>query len=101
MLDSVIHLLVRLFVLDPLQAEVSQRLMNAQVPPAMVSRVKSCTTTALPALVKRVQSDPQWAIGISLDVWLKRRSAEQVADEAAPVCRPPIDAVRSYLDGRV
>jgi hypothetical protein len=101
MLDSIIELIVRLFIVDPLQAEISDRLSKARVPAAIISQVKSCTTSALPVVVRRVQDDPRWAVGIAIDVWLKRRSPEQVADDAAPACRPAVDAARSYLDGRV
>ncbi|OYU90909.1 MAG: hypothetical protein CFE29_08820 [Bradyrhizobiaceae bacterium PARB1] len=101
MLESLIYLFVRAVVLDPLQAELTDRLAKAQVPTAIISQVKSCTTSALPVVARRVQDDPRWAVGIAIDVWLKRRSPEQVADDAAPACRPAVDAARSYLDGRV
>jgi hypothetical protein len=101
MVDSIIELIVRLFIVDPLQAEMSDRLSKARVPTAIVSQVKFCMTSALPVVVKRVQDDPPWAIGIAVDVWLKRRSPEHVVDEAAPACRPAVDEARGYLEGRV
>ncbi|UGV26987.1 hypothetical protein E0H22_15600 [Rhodopseudomonas boonkerdii] len=101
MLESLIYLFVRALVLDPLQTELTDRLAKARVPTAIIAQVKSCTTAALPVVVRRVQDDPRWAVGIAVDLWLKRRSPEQVADDAAPACRPAVDAARSYLDGRV
>jgi hypothetical protein len=101
MLETIIQLLVRSILLDPLQAEISDRLTKARVPPAILSQVKDCVSSSVPVVVGRVQRDPQWAIGVALDIWLKRRSPEQVADDAAPACRPAVDAARSYLNDRV
>ncbi|MGY4427525.1 hypothetical protein ACVWWO_000002 [Bradyrhizobium sp. F1.13.1] len=96
MLSSVVYFIVQTLILDPLQNEISERLVAARVPPAIVAQVNECTKSSLPAVVRRATDDPQWAVVVALDVWLERKTPEQIVGDAAPSCRPALDSARSY-----
>lgn len=97
MLSGIAYFIVQTVILDPLQTEISDRLVRARVPPQIITQVSECTKLSLPALVRRATDDPQWAIVIALDVWLKRKTPEKVVEEAAPSCKPVMDSARSYF----
>jgi hypothetical protein len=97
MLSGIVYFIVQTLILDPLQTEISERLVMARVPPEIVAQVNECTKSSLPALVRRATGDPQWAVVVALDVWLERKTPEQVVEEAAPSCRPVMDSARSYF----
>jgi hypothetical protein len=97
MLSGIVYFIVQTLILDPLQTEISARLVKARVPPEIVAQVNACTKSSLPALVRRATDDPQWAVVIALDVWLERTTPEKVVEKAAPSCRPIMDSARTYF----
>ncbi|PZA12793.1 hypothetical protein DNX69_06675 [Rhodopseudomonas palustris] len=97
MLTLLLALLSHAFITGPLQTELDNRLGKAGVPPEVMSQLKSCVNRGVPAFVDRMSSQPGWAIGIALDIWLKRTQPELIVDQAAPNCRPAVDAARRYL----
>lgn len=97
MLTLVLALISHVFITAPLQSELDARLRTAGVPQEVVSQLKTCLSRGAPALVDRISSEPGWALGIALDVWLSRALPELIVDRAAPNCRPAVDAARRYL----
>ncbi|AUC93507.1 MULTISPECIES: hypothetical protein [Bradyrhizobium] len=97
MLNGIVYFIVQTLILDPLQTEISNRLVRAGVPPQTVAEITECTKSSLPAAVRRATEDPQWAVVVALDVWLARKTPEQIVQEAAPSCKPAMDSARSYF----
>jgi hypothetical protein len=94
---DLIALLVSLFLLNPLQAEMQSRLAEANAPPAVVAGVAACAVSAGPGLVQRAAEDPIWAISTALRSWFGAISPEAVLLDAAPDCVPAMAAARPYL----
>lgn len=62
MLTSVAYFLASTLILQPVQAEVADRLRHAKVAPQVVAQAQSCVSSALPTLVQRVGKDYWWAV---------------------------------------
>ncbi len=97
LLTILLALLVQTLIAGPLQSELNSRLAKAGVPAELGAQIKSCLSRGIPSLVERASNEPGWAVGIALDVWLKRTPPERVLDQASPNCRPAIDAARPYF----
>jgi hypothetical protein len=91
--------LVSFFVVEPLQAELADKLAAARVPQAIVAQVSECATAATPRLADRALSDPWWGVTTTIEVWAGTTSPEAVLGAAAPSCAQALQAARPFLDG--
>lgn len=89
--------LVSIFLTGPLQAELSEKLAAARAPQAIVAQVTDCAAAAAPVILDKVVSDPWWAATNVVRVWAGLARADSVLIDAAPACRPAIDAARPFL----
>ncbi|MCP2082253.1 hypothetical protein [Methylorubrum sp. SL192] len=95
MLTSVAYFLASTLILQPVQAEVADRLRKAKVAPEVVAQAQSCMSSALPTLVQRVGDDYWWAVTTAAGVWLGLTPLERVVAEVAPSCRGAVDMIRA------
>ncbi|APX83967.1 hypothetical protein BV511_04075 [Methylorubrum extorquens] len=95
MLTSVAYFLASTLILQPVQAEVADRLRKAKVAPEVVAQAQSCMSSALPTLVQRVGDDYWWAVTTAAGVWLGLTPLERVVAEVAPSCRGTVDMIRA------
>ncbi len=100
MLDNALAALVSFFLIDPLQAGISDRLAAAGVPPAIAANVASCARTATPGIVDRATGDIWWTTSTAFALWTGSTTPDAVLVAAAPVCAPAVDAARPFLAGR-
>lgn len=100
MLDTTLAALVSFFLIDPLQAEISKKLVAAGAPPTIAADVASCARTATPIIVERATGDPWWAASTAAGIWLGSTKPDAVLVEVAPACAPAIDAARPFLTAR-
>ncbi len=99
-MSELIAALVAFLIVDPLKAELAEKLGAARVPQTIVREVVACAQDATPVVVQRLGSDPLWAAGAVIRVWAGLAPPETVLGEAAPACRPALDRARPYLEGR-
>jgi hypothetical protein len=97
MFADLIAFFVAIFLVGPLEAEVTSRLEAARAPAAVVRGVADCAAAAAPALLERATSDPWWAVRTSLGAWTGWTSPEAVLRDAAPGCGPAMAAARPFL----
>jgi hypothetical protein len=95
MLTSFAYFLASTLILQPVQAEVADRLRKAKVGPEVVAQAQSCMSSALPTLVQRVGDDYWWAVTTAAGVWLGLTPLERVVAEVAPSCRGTVDMIRA------
>ncbi|MEG9503156.1 MAG: hypothetical protein MIN69_15105 [Methylorubrum extorquens] len=95
MLSSVAYFLASSLILQPVQAEVADRLRQAKVAPEVVSQAQACVSSALPTLVQRVGDDYWWAVTTAAGVWLGLTPLEKVVADVAPSCRGTVDTLRA------
>lgn len=98
-LQELIAALVSFFLVQPLQAEVRERLGAARVPSTIVAQVASCISTAAPGVVDRVTADPAWAMSSAVRVWIGSTPPEDLLVEVVPGCADAVAAARPFLDG--
>lgn len=99
MIQDVIISLVSFFVVDPLQAELADKMAAARAPQAVIAQVSQCTMAATPVLAERVASDPWWGVATTARIWTGVTSPETIFVEAAPSCAPALQAARPFLEG--
>lgn len=99
-MQDIIAWLVSLFVLQPLEARLAEKLQAARVPQAIVAQVQDCTRTAAPVIVDRIMTDPLWGVQTAVSVWIGTTSPDVVLADAVPVCRPVVEAAQPFLRGR-
>ena len=96
-MNDLIAALVSLLLTGPLQSTMEEKLAAARAPQAVVSQVSACASTAAPVVVERVLGDPWWAVTTVVRVWTGLADPEAVLLDAAPACRPAIEAARPFL----
>lgn len=99
-MQDFIAALISFFLVEPLGAEVRERLEAARAPQAIVSQMLTCIEASAPALAERAWSDPWWAASASFGLWAGTASLESVTAEAAPACLPVIRSAAPFLRDR-
>lgn len=97
MIRDFILSLVAMFVVEPLQAEFTQRLQAVQAPQAIVRDLATCAQTAAPAIADRVIADWGWGATTAFGLVIGTRTPEAVAAEITPTCGPAVRAARLAL----
>lgn len=97
---DIVAALVSLLLVQPLQAELSERLSAARAPQAVVAEVAACARAAAPTMAQRAWGDPWWAASTVVQVWIGKAKPEAVLREAAPACGPALRSAAPYLTGQ-
>ncbi len=100
MLQDFFAFLVGLLIVDPLQAEMNERLAQIRAPQAVIAEMRSCAQASLPVLANRAMAEPGWAIATGLNVWTGRTSPEEVLGGTSAQCNAAVKAARVYLESR-
>jgi hypothetical protein len=98
-MQDFIAALVSFFLVDPLQAELAERLAAARAPQAIAAEVVSCARTAAPLIVDRTMADPWWAASNALSIWVGTARPEGLLVEMVPRCAGAVQAARPFLSG--
>lgn len=99
-MQDLVAALISFFLIDPLQAKVTDTLTAARVPQAVLAEVTTCAREARPVIVDRATSDPWWAVSSIVHVWIGNVRPEALLADTAPACRPAIEAARPFLAGK-
>ena len=94
---DLIAALISFFLIEPLRAEMAERLAAARAPQAVVAEVMACADAAAPRILERAVDDPWWAASSTVGVWLGSARPEALLFEAAPGCASAVEAARSFL----
>ncbi|MCJ8520671.1 hypothetical protein ABID21_003887 [Pseudorhizobium tarimense] len=87
MISDIAAWLFTLFVLDPVHAEVRERLERARLPVEAVQQSQQCLSTHGPRLIQQAGEDPVWAVGTAIGVATGLRSPAQLLDINDPNCQ--------------
>lgn len=100
MLQELLSAVVSVLIVDPLQAEMSERLAQIRAPQAVIADVRSCAESSLPKLAERAMAEPLWAVTTTLDVWIGRTAPEAILGGTSAQCDAAVKAARVYLESR-
>lgn len=98
-MQDLITALITFFLIEPLQAEMADKLKAARAPQAILTDVSACVREARPILVERATSAPWWAVSNAAYLWIGVAKPADLLAEAAPACKPAIEAARLFLSG--
>lgn len=96
MLSDIAAWFITLFVVDPLQAEMRERLDRANASTEIIQQSQRCVASQTPQLLNRAGKDPAWAIATVVGFTFGWTSPTQLLDQADPDCA----AVIGLLQGR-
>lgn len=99
-MQDLVAALISFFLIEPLQAEMADKLAAARAPQAVLNEVSACARAARPVIVERATNDPWWAVSSVVQVWIGSARPEAILADTAPACRPAIEAARPFLTGR-
>lgn len=94
-MQDLLAALIAFVLIDPLRAELSQKLEAAALPPAVVVEVVACAGKAAPAIVDRVLEDPVGAAWRAARFWSGAIASDALLADLAPECAPALGAVGS------
>jgi hypothetical protein len=100
MLQELLATLVSVLIVDPLQAEMSERLAQIRAPQAVIVDMRTCAESSLPKLADRAMADPLWVVTTTLDVWTGNTAPEDVLGGTSTQCDAAVKAARVYLESR-
>ncbi|WP_262030651.1 hypothetical protein [Microvirga sp. Mcv34] len=100
MLQELLAAVVSVLIVDPLQAEMNERLSQIRAPQAVITDMRSCAEASLPRLADRAVADPFWAVRATFDVWTGRTAPEDILGGTSTQCDAAIKAARLYLESR-
>ncbi len=89
--------LLSAFVVDPVMTDVTERLGELRVPPAVIAQVNACALAAPLALATRAAGDPWWGASTVLGVAIGMTNAQAVLAGATPECGLAVAAARPFL----
>jgi len=90
--------LFALFVIDPLQTQISERLEAANVPVAAVQQSRRCIASHAPRLVERAGTEPGWAIATAVGVATGWTAPAELLDPNDPNCLTLVRALKIEND---
>lgn len=100
MLQELLSAVVSVLIVDPLQAEMSERLAQIRAPQAVIADMRACAQSSLPTLADRAMAEPLWVVTTTFDVWTGRTAPEEVLGGTSAQCDAAVKAARVYLESR-
>ena len=97
-MQDLIAALVAFFIIEPVQAEMAEKLAAARAPQAIVADVATCVRTAAPTIVQRAVNEPVWAAGTTFQLWIGSSKPDAVLLELSPSCAPAVRAASPFLE---
>ncbi len=86
MFADIVAWFVTLFVVDPLQAEVRERLDRANASTQLIQQSQQCVSAQAPKLLNRAGGDPAWAVATIAGFSFGLTSPVSLLDTSDPNC---------------
>ncbi len=99
MFADIVAWFVTLFVVDPLQAEVRERLDQANASTQLIQQSQQCVAAQAPQLLNRAGNDPAWAIATIAGFSFGLTSPVSLLDSSDPNCAAIVALLRDGENG--
>jgi hypothetical protein len=86
MISEIAAWLFALFVIDPIHAEVRERVERANLPVQAVQQSQQCLATHGPRLLEQAGEDPVWAVSTAIGIATGWTSPAQLVEINDPNC---------------
>jgi hypothetical protein len=97
-LQDIIAALISIFLIEPLQANITERFAEAGVSAQAAGRVATCFSNAPPEILDRAGNEPAWAIGHAIGYWTGASTIDSILADAAPDCLAAVDGESAEPD---
>ena len=98
MISDIAVWLFALFVIDPLQSQISERLEAANVPVTAIQQSRQCIASHAPRLVERAAQEPGWAITTAVGVAIGWIAPVGLLDSRDPNCSALVRVLKTEND---
>ncbi|CAD7054414.1 hypothetical protein RHAB21_00541 [Pseudorhizobium halotolerans] len=95
MLSDLVSHLIAITVVDPMQAEMQEKLKQARAPVEIVQQSQACIASQGPKLLERASNDWGWAVGTTVTVLVGATSPVDLLDASASECSALIDVLKA------
>ena len=100
MISELLAAAISLFLLEPFEAGMRERMAAARTSEATVRLVTDCVRRAGPVLAERVIADPAAMAATATRLMLGTTTPERVLSDLDPGCAAGFEAVRPHLQDR-
>ena len=94
MFSEVVASIFSVFLIEPLQAEVSERIAAAKAPASIMSASQECLATQAPHLINRATNELGWAVSNAVGISIGWKDPVELLDKNAPGCAQLIGALK-------
>ena len=85
-MQEIIAALVSFFLIEPVQAHIAERYVEAGVSDEAAAEAASCFSEATPGILERAGGDPAWAVYHAVGYWIGTTTMSAIVEDAAPQC---------------
>ena len=85
-MQEIIAALVSFVLIEPVQAHIAERYVDAGLSRQAAAEAASCFSDATPGILRRVGNEPGWAIQHAVGYWIGSSSVDAIVSDAAPQC---------------
>ncbi|MES5099489.1 hypothetical protein ABUK73_14760 [Agrobacterium sp. BA1120] len=86
MISDIAAWFITLFVLNPIQADVQERMQGVNASAQSIQQSQQCIAAQGPKLLQRAGEDPSWAVATAAGYTLGWTSPSQLLDANDPNC---------------
>ncbi|MDP9813828.1 hypothetical protein J2W42_006704 [Rhizobium tibeticum] len=86
MFSEIIASVFSMFLIEPLQAEVAERVAAAKAPTEIALASQECLTTQAPRLLERATNEVGWAVSNAVGLSIGWTDPTDLLDKSAPGC---------------
>ncbi|MCZ7450854.1 hypothetical protein O8B93_25070 [Agrobacterium rhizogenes] len=94
MFSEIIAAIFSIFIIEPMQAEIADRVAAAKAPAEIVRASQECLATQAPRLIDRATNDMGWALSYTVRVSLGWNNPLDLLDTSAPGCAALVNTLK-------
>ena len=96
-MQDIIAALISFFLIEPVQAHITQRYADAGLSAQAAAEVASCFSKATPGILDRAGSNPTWAAYHAAGYWTGLSTIDVILSDVAPQCAVAVGEARDTM----
>ncbi|MGD9481103.1 hypothetical protein [Shinella sp. G-2] len=98
MFSEIVAAIFSMFFIEPLQAEIAERVAAAKAPTEIVRASQDCLAAEAPRLLDRATRDMGWAVSNAVSVSLGWSDPFDLLDRSAPGCAALVTTLKQKAE---
>ncbi|WP_197434417.1 hypothetical protein V6582_22875 [Agrobacterium vitis] len=95
MFTEIFATLVSFFLIDPIEADLRNRLASMNASASIIEQAQTCVRDSAPKLLHQALDDPSWAVASGLRISFGWTTPVAVVSEISPECRTALSMLGS------